>query len=582
MAGSLSLSENEESESRVETPISDSDVDGHQLPSLINSLNLSADEKNVNSTNFSKLVEGCTNQNDNDVLSSNISENHPNTNTNQAQKSNTTNTVGFSPNQIHQSIFGTTENTSVGKLFDICLSLYGELMDDGELEWYFRPKNEDNDNYQQDKQNLFLLRTWKEKDDFQKKKAMSILFQDLQRMIDTLGLYSPNDILEDITTKDLIFFLVPYYHGNIHARYAINDTRENDITTSLSLYKKFMHQCENILLLTDDDLKYWEELESRDSNANESDHNQISNERDFFGKKSRAQTEHFISSDVQKTLEQYGFGRQVSSKDANHRERKIQRQKMIKHAKDRLKYIATRLNRSNGIRSNNQVKEDHRSPETSFSYISRSEDDDDVESDIEELQRDNVLLLIKCAIWHVMDEIPLLKQELEFHLYRKNSHGSLELDQRTSSSISDPRMKDRQVKSTRHNYSKNSYDNQLRKPVHTPIELTHLDVVNGQLRVRREEIKKNALFHNPNLPTMSIEEFAHLEYQDMKARERKESELQKTKTDADYRYKYKQLIEMGKEDNEALVDIATIEDRAWDDWKDENPRGSGNKAGKLF
>ena len=46
--------------------------------------------------------------------------------------------------------------------------------------------------------------------------------------------------------------------------------------------------------------------------------------------------------------------------------------------------------------------------------------------------------------------------------------------------------------------------------------------------------------------------------------------------------KYAQLEEEGLEDDEELVDKATVRDRAWDDWTDENPKGIGNKAGKLF
>ena len=35
----------------------------------------------------------------------------------------------------------------------------------------------------------------------------------------------------------------------------------------------------------------------------------------------------------------------------------------------------------------------------------------------------------------------------------------------------------------------------------------------------------------------------------------------------------------GLEDDKDLVDASAKLDRDWDDWKDENPRGSGNKMG---
>lgn len=46
--------------------------------------------------------------------------------------------------------------------------------------------------------------------------------------------------------------------------------------------------------------------------------------------------------------------------------------------------------------------------------------------------------------------------------------------------------------------------------------------------------------------------------------------------------RYDQLVADGLEDEEELVDKATSKDRAWDDWKDDHPRGSGNKLGKRF
>lgn len=40
--------------------------------------------------------------------------------------------------------------------------------------------------------------------------------------------------------------------------------------------------------------------------------------------------------------------------------------------------------------------------------------------------------------------------------------------------------------------------------------------------------------------------------------------------------KYKELLELGLEDDEELVDKATEKERAWDDWKDNHPYGIGN------
>lgn len=47
-------------------------------------------------------------------------------------------------------------------------------------------------------------------------------------------------------------------------------------------------------------------------------------------------------------------------------------------------------------------------------------------------------------------------------------------------------------------------------------------------------------------------------------------------------FRYKELLRDGEEDDDELLDEATMADRAWDDWKDHNPRGIGNKLGKRF
>ena len=48
------------------------------------------------------------------------------------------------------------------------------------------------------------------------------------------------------------------------------------------------------------------------------------------------------------------------------------------------------------------------------------------------------------------------------------------------------------------------------------------------------------------------------------------------------RRRYDQLVMDGDEDDAELVEQAAHYDRAWDDWKADNPRGSGNKANKII
>jgi immunoglobulin-binding protein 1 len=78
---------------------------------------------------------------------------------------------------------------------------------------------------------------------------------------------------------------------------------------------------------------------------------------------------------------------------------------------------------------------------------------------------------------------------------------------------------------------------------------------------------------------MTLEEFAELEMERAHEREQKEKAAAlETPTNM----RYNQLVAEGLEDDLDLVDESAKHDRDWDDWKDHNPRGSGNKMGKRF
>ncbi len=77
-------------------------------------------------------------------------------------------------------------------------------------------------------------------------------------------------------------------------------------------------------------------------------------------------------------------------------------------------------------------------------------------------------------------------------------------------------------------------------------------------------------------PTISLEEFADMEKEAAEARAKQQADAPKGPR------KYAQLELDGDEDDLDLVDEATMEDRRWDDWKDDNPRGWGNKMGKRY
>ncbi|KAL7464811.1 hypothetical protein ACHAXS_010585 [Conticribra weissflogii] len=92
---------------------------------------------------------------------------------------------------------------------------------------------------------------------------------------------------------------------------------------------------------------------------------------------------------------------------------------------------------------------------------------------------------------------------------------------------------------------------------------------------RRQQIADTVFRPHWNLPTMSLSELAERERAE--AIQRGEAQKQ-AEEQAKFRpRRYDQLVRDGMEDDDELVEASAKLDRDWDDWKEENPRGSGNK-----
>ena len=81
-----------------------------------------------------------------------------------------------------------------------------------------------------------------------------------------------------------------------------------------------------------------------------------------------------------------------------------------------------------------------------------------------------------------------------------------------------------------------------------------------------ENIREN-VFKNRNPTTMTIEEFGEMQKKRMEEEEKKHKEHEKNKSDSD-------------SDKEEVDDKKKKKAREWDDWKDEHPKGSGNRNGE--
>ena len=115
-----------------------------------------------------------------------------------------------------------------------------------------------------------------------------------------------------------------------------------------------------------------------------------------------------------------------------------------------------------------------------------------------------------------------------------------------------------------------------------PLEVIHIDADGNRsaidvpqaatIDVAAERFRDGVFRDGGSKPTMTLEEFADLEIADARARaERGRTAAAEGRGPV---RKYSQLVEDGDEDDHALVDAATVKDRNWDDWCDDNPKGS--------
>uniref|UniRef100_A0AAV1TKC5 TAP42-like protein n=1 Tax=Peronospora matthiolae TaxID=2874970 RepID=A0AAV1TKC5_9STRA len=173
-------------------------------------------------------------------------------------------------------------------------------------------------------------------------------------------------------------------------------------------------------------------------------------------------------------------------------------------------------------------------------------DDDDVD----ELEREQLLMFIQLAVVKCMEEQTSINQEKDM------LETMIAMNAATD---------------TRDLFS------DVHRPTAPPqgqgIEVTR---INPQMEMQRETIRSGVFRPGHRLPTMSLAEYADREVADATERQKRAQEAPQGPR------RYDQLVEDGDEDDEALVEEAAYKDRVWDDWKDANEKGIGNKKGSQF
>ena len=181
---------------------------------------------------------------------------------------------------------------------------------------------------------------------------------------------------------------------------------------------------------------------------------------------------------------------------------------------------------------------------------------EDTVVDTEDDKRELYILQIQSCISKAVDEISMMNSELEILKHRSAmiEEGGEEALERFRAETPGP-------------HESNG------------IEVTRINKVDGQLFTERDVIKSNVFKPRFQAPTMTLEELAQQEMEQLRERERQAAEAGPNSSGP---RRYEHLVRDGDEDNAELVEEAAHADREWDAWKEENPKGWGNRQGKRF
>lgn len=352
-------------------------------------------------------------------------------------------------------------------------------------------------------------------------------------MINKLGLFSANETKEDISTTNLKYILVPFYLAELIEKVA-QDDRIQVIEVSQARLKEFISFCEAMELVPE------EELEA-----------------------SKQERPNSL---------------------ADQRAKKIARFKRQKAAESKLMEIKER-------------KERHgRSSRAAALSTPVEAGEEDLLDDDGEEEREAWLTTISLAICKAFDLLEMLKKEGEMLFAIKEKQLQEGGDKDISQAILDERAKRAEDwhrdAATRVQYIKPAQPitcatfaqdvlegrakvSQAHDHKHQPMIFGPASLVGGSFSSERQRMAAQVFQPSFRLPTMSIEEAGLAEMEMMnKWQERNVKAFEEANSSW-----HKDPIKMTgpSEEDEEDDDAAQDKARAWDDWKDDNPRGAGNK-----
>lgn len=351
-------------------------------------------------------------------------------------------------------------------------------------------------------------------------------------MISKLGLFSSNEKKDDISTGNLKYLLVPYYLGELVEKISEGD-RLQILKASQAKLKEFIAFCEAMELLPEDELET-----SIPAGPN-------------------------------------GF--------ADRRAKKIARFKRQKEAESKLLELKERNER--------------RGRSTRASALSTHVDvgqEDEPDEDGEE-GREVWLATVSLSLCKAIDLLEMLRKEEEMLSAIKEK----ELEE-GQTQISQAMLDERTMKAeawhrdaaARSQYTRPAKPitcatfaqdviegranvSQMHEHKHQPLIFGPASLVGRNPTTVREKMAAQVFQPHYRMPTMSIEEAGLKEMEIMNKWQEKNVKLMEEANSS--WHKEKRPSKPSEEEEDEDEDAAEEKARAWDDWKDDNPRGAGNK-----
>lgn len=100
------------------------------------------------------------------------------------------------------------------------------------------------------------------KDDTEDKTTTLQKLSSINEMIQAMGMFSPNEELIDISTRNIPFLSISFYQAKCYSQVTELDRRLVALKVSQTKYQEFLNQCQNYNLLNQEDMILYDAMDN--------------------------------------------------------------------------------------------------------------------------------------------------------------------------------------------------------------------------------------------------------------------------------------------------------------------------------